>query len=91
MSARQPWPYGLTNNRSISYNYFYKSVKIFILGVSRPGVRYEIKVQNRTGNVDTKIFDEFSAFLNEVNDGVSKGKHEEKPAILPTYWLQFRP
>jgi hypothetical protein len=27
--------------------------------VSRAGVGYEINVQNRTGNVDTKIFDKF--------------------------------
>jgi hypothetical protein len=32
-----------------------------------------------------------AAFLNGVNDGVSKGKNEKKRAIIQTYWLQCRP
>src|SRR5271168_3290295 len=30
-------------------------------------------------------------FLNGVNDGVSNGKNEEKPAIIQAYWRQCRP
>jgi hypothetical protein len=38
-----------------------------------------------------RFFDNLFAFLNGINDGVNKGKHEEKPAIIQTYWLQCRP
>jgi hypothetical protein len=38
-----------------------------------------------------RFFDNLFAFPNGVNDGVNKGKHEEKRAIIQTYWLQCRP
>jgi hypothetical protein len=38
-----------------------------------------------------RFFDNLFAFLNRVNDGVTKGKNGEKRAIIQTYWLQCRP
>ena len=48
-----------------------------------------MRLMSKTGQV--MLIQRFSAFLNGVNDGVSKGNYEEKPAIIQTYWLQFRP